>query len=264
MKVASPFVFAALACLSAGAAQANVPTSGLIGYWIGNGNADDSSPTANNGTFNGSYAPGPGGTGESFNLATGGVTIPNNAAYANFGAGFSAGFWFNFNGQTGTWDIIGQDVGPGGNPKWVIFYNYTAPDAFELHFNGPSFAFLAAEPVPIASGWNQFTVTGNAGDYEFYLDGSNIGSANFSGAFPAPDAPLQFGFYDGGSPFPGLLGDVVLYNRALTPDEVASLATLSSAVPESSTWAMMLAGFAVLGFAAFRKATTARAIQAAT
>jgi hypothetical protein len=51
----------ALASISVSGAHATVPLSGLVGYWTGDGNANDSSTTANNGTFTGSYAPGPGG-----------------------------------------------------------------------------------------------------------------------------------------------------------------------------------------------------------
>jgi hypothetical protein len=240
---------AALVCLISGAAHADVLPlpANLIGYWTGNGNANDSSATGNNGSFSGSYAAGI--NGQSFNLATGSVTIPNNTAYGNLGSGFSAGFRFNFNGiSASAWDIIGQDVGPGGNPKWVVFYDYTTP-GFELHINGPSTAFLTANAVPITPGWHQFTVTDSGGNYNFYLDGSNIGSTSFGGAFPAPSAPLEFGFADGGAPFPGLLEDVVLYNVALTPGEVSAL----GGVPEPSTWAMMLLGFAGLGFMAYRR-----------
>ncbi|MSU65827.1 MAG: hypothetical protein EXS38_06950 [Opitutus sp.] len=36
------------------ASAQSVPTSGLVGYWAGNGNANDSSSLANNGSFSGS------------------------------------------------------------------------------------------------------------------------------------------------------------------------------------------------------------------
>jgi len=227
-------------------AQALPLTSDLIGYWEGNGNANDSSSTGNNGSFSGSYAPGTNGQ-QAFNLATGTVTIPNISAYANLGNNFTLGFWFNFNGHSASpWDIISQDVGGGPNPKWVVFYDYGGP-GFVLHINGPSFAFLDANSVTIAPGWNQFTLTKSGSDYEFYLDGKNIGSANFAGTFPAPNAPLQFGSSDGGAAFPGLLENVVLYNTALTASEVQSLAT-----PLPPTWTIMLLGLAGLGFFAYR------------
>jgi hypothetical protein len=41
-----------------GFAEAGVITNGLIGYWAGDNNANDSSPTGNNGSFAGSYVAG--------------------------------------------------------------------------------------------------------------------------------------------------------------------------------------------------------------
>src|SRR5262249_48660932 len=88
-----------------------VPTDGLIGYWTGNGAPNDPPGNANNGSFGGSSADGI--LGQAFDLPSGGVTTPTPPAYADLGDGFSAGFWFNFNGHPdAAWDIIGQDVGP--------------------------------------------------------------------------------------------------------------------------------------------------------
>ena len=80
--------------------------------------------------------------------------------------------------------------------------------------------------------------------------------------WPDPNAPLVFSFLDGAAPYAGDLANVVIYNRALTPAEVASLASLSS-TPEPSTWAMMLLGFVALGFISYRKAKKGRATLAA-
>jgi Concanavalin A-like lectin/glucanases superfamily len=255
MKIASALACVAIGCLFSGAAHATVPLSGLVGYWTGNGNANDSSTTGNNGTFTGSYASGPGGKGQSFNLATGSVTIADNPAYQiSYNSSFSVGFWFNFNGNTYAQDIIGQDIGPGGNPKWFIDYNYFNPGAFEF-LAGPSL-FTVNGPSATPTGWKQLTLTVENGVYTFYLDGVNEGSspgADPGYQWPDPDAPLVFSFADGGSPYAGDLADVVIYNRALSASEVGELASLSS-VPEPAPWAMMLMGFAGLGFAAYRSA----------
>jgi hypothetical protein len=104
-----------------------VPTNGLIGYWPGNGSAIDVSPTGNNGSFGGSYAPGPPVGGEAFNLGIAYVSIPNNAVYDNFTSysGWSVGFWFNGNGstinracpQSGYFVIPRFACGVGGTPR---------------------------------------------------------------------------------------------------------------------------------------------------
>ena len=72
----------ALASTTICGAHATVPLKlEPVGYWTGDGNDNDTSTTANDGTFTGSYAPGPGGVGESFNLSTGSGNDPDNPAY---------------------------------------------------------------------------------------------------------------------------------------------------------------------------------------
>jgi hypothetical protein len=48
-------------------------------------------------------------------------------------------------------------------------------------------------------------------------------------------------------------GQADLYNFSGGTSELGALGTLASAVPESSTWAMMLLGFAGLGFMTYRR-----------
>ena len=59
--------------------------------------------------------------------------------------------------------------------------------------------------------------------------------------------------------FTGVVDGVEYYNIQGS----AALATSSSAVPEPSTWAMMLLGFAGLGFAGYRRARAGHATFAA-
>ena len=70
-------------------ANASIPTDGLIGSWAGNNNANDSSPTGNNGSFSGSYVSG--ANGPAFDLSTDKMSIPDNPAYS-FGPGLFGGF----------------------------------------------------------------------------------------------------------------------------------------------------------------------------
>ena len=214
---------------------------GLIGDWQANNNANDSSSTANNGTFSGSYAPGI--SGPAFNLSTGNVSIADNDTYS-FGPNFSAGFWFNANGQAGG-TFIGQDTGGGNQPKWFIDYGYSNPGAFELQFVTTSGTILTSNQVSLPTGWNQLTLTKNSNVYTFYLNGVNIGTQLSSQTFPDPTVALSFGLQEPNVPkFNGLLQDVVLYNRTLSASEVATLdlvtatATLDRDVGEQAALAL--------------------------
>lgn len=75
--------------------------------------------------------------------------------------------------------------------------------------------------------------------------------------------PQEFSF--GGGTFKLDIHDVLLttslFNRTDT-DPLTGTITISAAVPEPSTWAMMILGFAGLGFLAHRRRRTQRALAA--
>jgi hypothetical protein len=217
-------------------AQIINPTNGLIGFWTGNDTATDSSMVGNNGTFGGSYTPGcPGGGGAAFNLATGYVYIPNDSVYDNFQRypGWTVGFWFNANGTAGPYFFLGQDNGSGYQPKWFVDYGYTVYgplSAFVWHVNdyNTERIFLSSSTVsPFPNGWNHLTVVTNnsSTSVAFYLNGVPIGGYVLGGApgyVLETTAPLIFGEMEGFT-YHGLMCDVALYDRALSPQEVVSL-----------------------------------------
>ncbi len=232
-------------------ANADIPTNGLIGYWTGNGNANDSSNIGNNGSYAGSYVEGRNGN-QAFDLSTEKVTIPNNPVYSNI---WAVSFDFNLNGTDPSGAVfIGQDEGGGYQNKWFIAYGYTTTDTFQLHLNGPSIGsayFINSDSVLLDGGWNQLTVAGNYGIVSFYLNGANIGSDTYTESFPETTAPLIFGQAENLTPYSGLISNVALYNRALTSSDVQWLSTGVNPVPLPS--ALPLFATALIGFCAFRK-----------
>jgi hypothetical protein len=223
----------------------DVPTAGLIGYWPANGTAADVSPVHNNGSFGGSFVAGSPTGGSAFNL-TSKVVIPHNSLYNFTGyAGWSVGFWFNGNGaviDANNGLFLGQDNGPGYNPKWLINYGYTVfgnDSRFHFHVNDQNQEriFVGSDPVPAPEGWNQLTVTidnSNSGTVAFYLNGQAIGTAAMGNYVLRTTAPLIFGQAEGFS-FGGLISDVVIYNRVLLTNEVQQLAAISVNRPFSIT-----------------------------
>jgi hypothetical protein len=216
--------------------------NGLVGFWTGNNTAADSSSVSNNGSFGGSYVPnGPGGA-AAFDLSTAKVTIPNNPAYQFQGyPGWTVGFCFNTNGiaPNSSNDLfIGQDNGSGYQPKWFIDYGYTvfsSNNSFVWHVNdyNTERIFLTSQAVnPIPPGWNQLTVVvDNVGHtVTFYLNGQQIGVSGVSAYTLETTAPLIFGYAEGFY-FNGWMGNVAIYNRALSAQEVLALANSTNPPP---------------------------------
>jgi hypothetical protein len=251
-----PASLAILCAFSITSAQA-VDSNGLIGYWNADGSAADSSSLHNNGAFAGSYEPGRAGAGQAFDLGTAKVIIPDNSAY-NFQAysGWTVGFWFNTEGAGlggGNGVFLGQDVSANEFPKWFIDYGYGHPGAFEIHLNNFSSnprVFLPSNPVSLPDGWNQFTLVRKPDEFDFYLNGTQIGSYGYSFIIPDPAAPLVFGQQEALG-YDHLLDDVVIYNRALDSDEVKNLVSPSS-VPETGSTLIMLAAATLALLAAER------------
>lgn len=230
-----------------------VPTNGLIGYWRGDGNLNDSSATPNNGTStNGTVTFATGVVGSAFSFTSGSyVSIPDNAAY-NIGSGdFSAGFWFKLNTSSSPWVLLGQDDGGGSFNKWVLMYNYSAaPGTFDLHLNGSTMAELYTAQISLdPNTWYHLALTRSGTTMTYYLNGTAAGTASFSGAIPNPTAPLTLGYAEPNFHFSGgLMDEVVLYNRTLTAGEVAALA----AVPEPAVCALV-SGVAALACLVVRR-----------
>jgi len=220
-----------------------VPSSGLVGYWAGNGNANDSSTQGNNGSFAGPYVSGE--AGQAFQVTpTTYFSAPDIPAYS-FGTAFSVGFWF-FGTPGPSSGFLGQDNGSGSNNKWLIDYNYAHANSFELHFNGTNGAYFIPSNVvsSFTNAWHQLTMVRNNANYSFYLDGSSIGTTtNSSAAFSDPTAPFTIGYEEPVLTYNGAIDEVVLYNRALTAGEVQQLAA-----PEPTASLYLVASLGVFGF----------------
>ena len=224
-------------------ANATIVTNGLIGYWTGDGNANDSSSIGNNGSFSGNYVAGANGQ-QAFDIATGSVSIPNNSVY-QVGTDFSVNLMFNLNGTSASnLGFIGHDQGSGNLPKWTINYNYANPNAFEFHINNFGASpkvFLPSNPIMLSiNNWYDLTVVKSNSLYSFFLNGVNIGSDTFSAIIPTINAPLIIGGPEPALPYNGLIQDVSLYNIALSQSQINTLNNRS--VPEPNTWALMMFG----------------------
>ncbi|MDJ0789780.1 MAG: LamG domain-containing protein [Myxococcota bacterium] len=162
------------------------------------------------------------------------VSVPDDPAWA-FGADdFTIEFWASFDtpggGSIGNpGDIfIGNDEGPGSRNKWFFalgggFLNF--------HLNGPGtgsrfFPLVAFTPAPQA--WHHLAITRDGDAYTIYVDGQAEPAATDVRLVPDASAPLTIGQAEGFF-FDGRLDEMTVYERALSPEQIAAIAAAGSA-----------------------------------
>lgn len=221
-------------------ANAQVPfTNSLVAYYPLNGNANDASGNGHNGTVFGAATfgvdrngntnscislPGTAGNGS-------GVDIPSLSNLPYLPVTYSAWFVLNNYVPQSFWvdimPLVGREAA--GNQSEGSIAMLLEPGASVnndlVYFGGAHNAVTGK--VPPTNQWCQVILTIDAsGNIDFYFDGTNISSA---GSVPAGQ-PLDFriGCSSGGNDgsqyvWNGLIDDVRIYNRALSPTEAQQL-----------------------------------------
>jgi hypothetical protein len=190
------------------------------------------------GTGYASFATGVPGTGDSGTDAFGNPWEWNltlgPASSSSPGAGFSA------------WGTPGLGAGE------VPYGSSTPANDFEISFlTVVTGASILETPSPFAGGYNEFTRF-DAGGVEWtptYVGGSQV-------IFTAPAGTWLTSGED-------YFVNVVFTNGTLNGSNAGFSAVFTATVPEAPTWAMMLLGFAGLGYAAVRRGAKGRAVVGA-
>jgi hypothetical protein len=211
-------------------------TNGLVAYYPFNGNVNDASGNGNNGT---NY-------GATFTQDRFGIT--NKAIYFNNGAHVLTGFFPPLGSASRT--VSGWFNVPASSGGTMLFYGGTstyAGDRFQLAtYDNQQFILDCSDGGIITansytdSKWHSFVVVvpTNAAESNvlFYMDG--LVQTNLTVTSPgslintATTYPLQFGELWVGAQFlTGALGDVRIYNRALSSNEVEELYAYESTPP---------------------------------
>ena len=208
---------------------AKKPARGLVAWWRADGNARDSAGE-NHGTLKGKVTFASGVAGKAFRLdgATRYVEVPRSDIWGFGSRDFSIELWVQFRALTPSHDIrfpsavfLGCDEGNGrwGN-KWFFAY---ADGFLNFHINranGKGGFYAKAAFSPNLDQWYHLAVTRSRRTFTIYVDGVAVASENVALVIPYPDAPVTIGQAEGLGFFSGLLDEVAIYNRALSPAEV--------------------------------------------
>jgi hypothetical protein len=205
--------------------------TGLVGYWPFCGNANDESGNGNNGTVNGATLTtdrfGNANSAYSFDGVNSYIDI-QNAFFNNGQTNYSISVWVK---PTVLGGIImnsvphdGFGIGCGtfalnSNPQFHL-WDIINPSSIETNFNTQI----------LTNAWNQVTIVKQAGFVYYYRNGVLDKTVDISSA-PVPisfNVAVRLGQIAPGwypEPFSGLIDDVCIWNRALTPTEITQLYT---------------------------------------
>jgi uncharacterized protein (TIGR02145 family) len=219
-----------------------VPTTGLVGWWPFNGNANDESGNGNNGTVNGATL-----TTDRFGVAnkaysfdgvndfgTLGITLPNT---------FTVSFWFNITAFS-TYVVAGNNL-IGSELVSTLNNNFSntgfanglsgAPTNYGAHVSSfwcnSGCNNVGATSNATLNQWVYVTTTYSGSSLKYYVNGALNGTVTSN--FVNNSVLVAIGarpFHASGPDFffNGKLDDIAIYNRVLTQQEISNLYVTSS------------------------------------
>jgi YVTN family beta-propeller protein len=195
-------------------------TDGLISLWRGEGNGFDVFG-GNHGTLQGGTAFAAGKLWQAFSFAgTSYVQAPDSVA--DFGNNpFTVSFWMYAPSDPPSDAYLVGRSHPDGGQGWDIRFDDNAIKVCGV--NGWGFNIVSASSVAL-NNWHHIAVASTGSLVTLYIDGVVKGTSPRS-AITSAGNPFRIGYTSnyGGSGFNGLIDDVSIYNRALSPKEVMRL-----------------------------------------
>lgn len=222
---------------------ANYPTlrndSALVAYYRFEGNANDETANANNGTStNITYSTGNGkfGQGAGFNGSSSDITIPDSSSFS-FTNTCTINFWYNPISITSNprQNVLNKWIG-GSNYGWNFYH---VPSSGQLDWTetsdgtvGTILDVQSTGTTIIAGQWQLVSFTKNGTSGKFYINGSSVtdnGTALHTNMYHSTDS-LQIGDDNGATWMTYPIDDLSIFNRVLSATEISNY---YNAVPSS-------------------------------
>jgi hypothetical protein len=201
-----------------------VPTNGLVGYWPFNGNANDISPNANNGTNNGATLTidrfGVINSAYFFNGIDNYIQLP----FSTNSNTFSISTWIKFPSNTSTLEraIIGNDdENFSAKTVWLTSDNKIA--IHNCHPSPQECIDLTSTTILEDNQWKHIVCSVNNGFVTYYINGIQSNTIFGVETFGINWRIGVKGTSINQVPYLGEIDDIGIWNRALTQDEVTSL-----------------------------------------
>lgn len=212
--------------------QCTPPPDDMIGWWPGDGNANDITGNGHNGTFNGTFGAGEVGPAFTFNGADVFVNVPNAASLNP--AKITVDAWIYVTANTFFPSIIGKgNTGTYDESYHLFLYSEGSANgraSFLVNTNGTSSGRAIAEGQPIPyNGWHFLAGTYDGTTVKVYVDGSLAGMTLHTGSIHFTNDDLLIGKVDRTASsyrdayFSGSIDEAELYNRALSATEIFNI-----------------------------------------
>ncbi len=215
-----------------------VPTTGLVGYWPFNGNANDESGNGNNGTVNGAVltADRNGNTNSaySFDGISNYIEVPSSPSLCvSIAYSFSAWAYIS-SYNSGGFPYQPAIVSKINGGDWYGGYEVRAssdatgvPKFLGTSGNIGGNNVATAVPNNNINQWYNIIATYDGSIIKCFINGICMDSTNASGSLQTSTIPLRFGRRGGGPSFDcwltGFIDDIGIWNRALTQAEITAL-----------------------------------------
>lgn len=137
---------------------------------------------------------------------------------------FSVAAWFRPYSLPSSWRPVVAKTHPGDEdaPFWL---GHDA-GSFCIGYNSDTW-YMQCDSGYSPSAWHSLVGTWDfiAEEQRFYVDGQYVAGGAMNGAPAFPIAPVNIGWDPGDEGVDGTIDEVIIWNRVLTPEEVALLAT---------------------------------------
>ena len=203
-------------------------TTGLLGYWLFDGTGTDASGNGNNLALYGGADFAAGQFGQALSLdgtqGTYAQQPTDNTAFDFIASDFTIQVWVKTaaftNGQGEA--ILAEKFSGASGPGWTL---YAASQDILFYADGQAILNGGLTGTILTDSWNEVVVERSGGNFHLYFDGNDIADATYSAQFQGSANPLLIGARDAEDgrnyDFSGLIDNVAIWNRALSPDEIA-------------------------------------------
>jgi len=197
---------------------------GLVAWWPGDGHPMDWVGT-NHGVLQGSAAYAPGEVHQAFSLngSSDFIEVPNSPSWHLGTNDFSIELWANFSAVGGDRAFVADDDGGGQQNKWIFWLNDSQLRFYSLTANVSADNVGSAAFTPATNQWYHLAVTRIGDTFTFYINGAAVSTNMDSMNIPAPEAPLTIGAAEGAMFVGGLLDEIRIYQRGLSPAEILGI-----------------------------------------